>query len=124
MPTLGGVGAGNAAGMLSYCVKNKLLGSSATAVGGSSGLLGRLTGAATPTPIPSATPTPATQSAAQGVLGQLLGRREVTASPGYAAGQAGQLQLGQGKVLPVGGLQDQVKSRLCSAVLSRARSFM
>ncbi len=94
MPSIGSIGAGNAAGLLGYCVKNKLLGAS-----------GASTGAA-------------------GVLGRLAGKKDVTTSPGYMAGQAGQVQTPNGEALSLGSLRGQVKNQVCSLVLSRARSFL
>ncbi len=94
VPAVGSIGAGNAAGLLGYCVKNKLLG----ATGGASG--------------------------ASGVLGRLTGQKDVKTSPGYIAGQAGQVQAPDGQTLSLGSLRGQVKNQLCNLVLSRARSFL
>lgn len=60
---------------------------------------------------------------AQSVLGTLSGKPGVATSPDYAAGQAGRLTAGQ-STLPLGNLKGQLKTRLCSMVLSRAKAFM
>lgn len=89
VPSLGKTGVGNAAGVLGYCVKNKL--------------------------------TNATS--AQSVLGKLTGQPGVTDSPGYTAGQSGQLQTGSG-MLSLNNLKTQVKTKACDAVLKHATSFL
>ncbi len=106
MPSIGSVGAGNAAGLLGYCLKNKLL--------GQGGMLGGQT---------SARATPQT-SGAQSILQRLTGRRDVQTSPGFAAGQAGQVQAGNGQTLSLGNLGGQVKAQLCNVVLKRAKAFL
>ncbi|KQN29215.1 MULTISPECIES: DUF2501 domain-containing protein [unclassified Sphingomonas] len=110
LPNVGSVGAGNAAGLLGYCLKNKLL--------GQGGMLGGLTGSQTGT---QATPQ---ASGAQSILQRLTGRRDVQTSPGYAAGQAGQVQAGNGQTLSLGNLGGQVKTQLCNVVLKRAKAFL
>ncbi len=94
LPQVGSIGAGNAAGLLGYCVKNRLLG----AAGGGTG--------------------------AAGVLGRLTGRKDVQSQPGYAAGQAGQVQGAGGQTLSLDSLRGQVKTQVCNVVLKRARSFL
>ncbi len=101
MPSIGSIGAGNAAGLLGYCLKNKLL--------GATGTTGTTSGAAT---------------GAAGVLGRLAGQKDVKTSPGYSAGQAGQVQAPNGQTLSLGSLRGQVKNQMCNLVLSRARSFL
>jgi hypothetical protein len=110
LPNVGSVGAGNAAGLLGYCLKNRLL--------GQGGMLGGLTGSQTGT---QATPQ---ASGAQSILQRLTGRRDVQTSPGYAAGQAGQVQAGNGQTLSLGNLGGQVKTQLCNVVLKRAKAFL
>ena len=110
LPNVGSVGAGNAAGLLGYCLKNRLL--------GQGGMLGGLTGGLTGT---QATPQ---ASGAQSILQQLTGRKDVQTSPGYAAGQAGQVQAGNGQTLSLGNLGGQVKTQLCNVVLKRAKAFL
>jgi hypothetical protein len=110
LPNVGSVGAGNAAGLLGYCLKNRLL--------GQGGMLGGLTGSQTGT---QATPQ---ASGAQSILQQLTGRRDVQTSPGYAAGQVGQVQAGNGQTLSLGNLGGQVKTQLCNVVLKRAKAFL
>ena len=106
LPNIGSVGAGNAAGLLGYCLKNRLL--------GQGGMLGGQTGT-------QATPQ---ASGAQSILQHLTGRRDVQTSPGYAAGQAGQVQAGNGQTLSLGNLGGQVKTQLCNVVLKRAKAFL
>ena len=91
LPRIGSIGAGNAAGLLGYCVKNRLLGTG----GGASGVLGRLTG-----------------------------QKDVQSQPGYAAGQAGQVQAPGGQALSLDGLRGQVKNQVCNLVLNRAKAFL
>lgn len=94
LPQVGTIGAGNAAGLLGYCVKNKLLG----ATGG--------------------------QTGAAGVLGRLTGQKDVTTLPGYQAGQTGQVQAANGQTLSLDSLRGQIKTQMCNLVLNRARSFL
>jgi hypothetical protein len=94
LPRIGSIGAGNAAGLLGYCVKNRLLGTG----GGTSG--------------------------AAGVLGRLTGQQDVQSQPGYAAGQAGQVQAPGGQALSLDGLRGQVKNQVCNLVLNRAKAFL
>lgn len=94
LPQIGSIGAGNAAGLLGYCVKNRLLGAT-----------GNGTGAA-------------------GVLGRLTGKKDVQSEPGFAAGQAGQVQAANGQTLSLEGLRGQVKTQVCNVVLKRARTFL
>ncbi|MCP3734802.1 DUF2501 domain-containing protein [Sphingomonas sp. RP10(2022)] len=94
LPQVGTIGAGNAAGLLGYCVRNKLLG----ATGG--------------------------QTGAAGVLGRLTGQKDVRTLPGYQAGQAGQVQAANGQTLSLDGLRGQVKNQVCNLVLNRARAFL
>jgi hypothetical protein len=95
LPQIGSIGAGNAAGLLGYCVKNRLLG---TGTGGTTG--------------------------AASVLGRLTGQRDVQNQPGYAAGQAGQVQAPNGQALSLGALRGQLKNQVCNLVLNRAKAFL
>ncbi len=89
LPNIASAGAGNAAGLLGYCIKNNLVAGNGAA----------------------------------GILGQLTGKRGVTASPGFEAGQRGQVQT-SGNAFSLAGVQDRVKTQLCGMVLKRARSFL
>lgn len=89
LPDIASVGAGNAAGLLGYCIRNNLV-----AGGG-----------------------------AAGIIGQLTGKRGVAGSPGFEAGQRGQVQAGD-TAFSLAGMQDRVKTQLCGVVLKRARSFL
>ncbi len=109
-PSIGSIGAGNAAGLLGYCLKNNLL--------GQGGMLGGLTGGQT-----GARAAPQA-SGAQSILQRLTGRKDVQTSPGFAAGQAGQVQAGNGQTLALGNLGGQVKTQLCNVVLKRAKAFL
>ena len=115
MPSVGSIGAGNAAGLLGYCLKNNLL--------GQGGALGALTGGRNATPrAGGSTNAPAT--GAQSILQRLTGRQGVQTSPGYAAGQAGEVQAPNGQAFSLDDLGGQVKTRMCSIVLNRAKSFL
>lgn len=107
VPGLGTAGAGNAAGLLGYCLKNKLLGAT-----GASPVTGGTTGGTTGA------------TGAAGLLGKLTARPEVTQSPGFALGQQGQVQQPGGGVLPLGTLTGKLKTQACDLVLKRAGSFL
>jgi len=109
VPNVASVGAGNAAGLLGYCLKNNLLGAAQAATG--------TTGTAGKAPAAPAT-------GAQSILERLTGRQGVATSPGFAAGQAGQVQTGAGQALSLDNLRGQVRTRVCGAVLNRAKSFL
>lgn len=118
LPRVGSIGAGNAAGLLGYCLKNNLLGTTAP-TGAASGLFGGAT------PVPGVTPTPAASATgASAILGQLLNRPGVEQSPGYKAGEAGQVQTGNGRKLGLDGVQGQLRTQMCKLVLNRAKSFL
>ena len=63
-------------------------------------------------------------SGAAGVLGRLTGQKDVQSQPGYAAGQAGQVQAPGGQALSLDGLRGQVKNQVCNLVLNRAKAFL
>lgn len=109
VPNIGSVGVGNAAGLVGYCLKNNLLGGAATAP--------------VADPAPGAAPTPVPATGAQAILERLTGRQSVQSSPGYAAGQAGQVEAG-GRTLSLDGVRGQLKGKLCKLALNRARSFL
>lgn len=94
LPGIGSAGVGNVAGLLGYCMKNKLTGGTAAR-----SVLGRLTGQ------PEVTSSP---GFAQGQLGQVLG--------GNSAGG--------GQPFSLGTLKGQMKTRACDLVLKRAGSFL
>lgn len=112
IPGVGTAGIGNAAGLLGYCLKNRLLGA----------------GTAAGIPLSPATPaTPAAGAGATGaaaLLAKLTGRSGVTQSPGFALGQQGQVQQSGGGALSLGGLPARVKTQACNLVLQRAGSFL
>lgn len=58
------------------------------------------------------------------VLNTLSGKPEVTSAPGYADGQAGKLNLGDGSSFSLDGVQGQVKSQACNMVLKQAKNFL
>ena len=107
MPSVGSIGAGNAAGLLGYCLKNKLL--------GQGGALGGLMGSQRAAP---------QASSAQSILQRLTNRQGVQTSPGFAAGQAGEIQAPNGQGLSLDDLGGQIKTRMCSLVLNRAKAFL
>ena len=61
---------------------------------------------------------------AQSILQRLTGRQGVRTSPGFAAGQAGELQAPNGQGLSLDNLGGQVKTKMCSLVLNRAKAFL
>ncbi len=129
LPQVGAVGAGNAAGLLGYCLKNNLLGANraASAAGGAGGVLGGLLrgSAAVPDVNPSPIPVPdSSVGGARAVLERLLNRPGVQRSPGYKAGEAGQVQTGNGRTLGLNGVQGQLRTQMCKLVLNRAKSFL
>lgn len=133
LPRVGSIGAGNAAGLLGYCLKNNLLGATgatgAADTGG--GLLGGLLGGVAPVPSTTAAPAPATTptraasaTGAGAILERLLSRPGVRQSPGYKAGEAGQVQTGGSRTLGLDGVQGQLRTQMCKLVLNRAKSFL
>ncbi len=114
LPNVGSIGAGNAAGLLGYCLKNNLL--------GQGGALGALAGGRYAPRAGSTTRAPTT--GAQSILQRLTGRQGVQTSPGYAAGQDGEVQAPNGQAFSLDDLGGQVKTRMCSIVLNRAKSFL
>ncbi len=114
LPNVGSIGAGNAAGLLGYCLKNNLL--------GQGGALGALTGGRNAAPRSGSAKAPAT--GAQSILQRLTGLQGVQTSPGYAAGQEGEVQAPNGQAFSLDDLGGQVKTRMCSIVLNRAKSFL
>lgn len=97
LPGIGTAGVGNAAGLLGYCIKNKLTGGA-----NAQSVLGKLTGQ------PQVTQSP---GYAQGLLGR------VTGGGGDAKAKA---QPG----LSLDSLKGQMRTRACDMVLSRAGSFL
>lgn len=98
LPGIGSAGVGNAAGLLGYCIKNRLTGGAAA-----QSVLGRLTGQ-----------PEVTQSSgySQGLLGNVLGGAPAT---GDATQQP---------AFSLDSLKGQVKTRACNMVLKRAGSFL
>lgn len=90
LPNVASTSAGNAAGLLGYCIENNVLGG----------------------------------AGATSVLERLAGRRGVANSPGYEAGQQGQVQTGNGRALSLDNVKGQVKTQVCNLVLRRAQSFL
>lgn len=91
IPDLATQGIGNAAGVLGYCMKNKLLGSAPDA--GS-------------------------------VLDQLKQKPEAESSPDLAAGEAGNIQLGNGGSFSIDKAPKQLKSKACDMVLKQSKSLL
>ncbi|MEG8052546.1 DUF2501 domain-containing protein [Sphingomonas aerolata] len=113
---IGSIGAGNAAGLLGYCLKNNLL--------GQGGALGALTGRQTAPQTRTQSPATGQAAGAQSILQRLTGRQGVRTSPGFAAGRAGELQAPNGQGLSLDNLGGQVKTKMCSLVLNRAKAFL
>lgn len=61
---------------------------------------------------------------ASSVLTTLSGKPEVRKAPGYADGQAGKLNLGDGSTFSLSGAQSQLKSQACNLVLKQAKTFI
>jgi hypothetical protein len=61
---------------------------------------------------------------ASSVLNTLSGKPEVRSAPGYADGQAGKLNLGDGSTFSLNGAQSQLKSQACNMVLKQAKNFL
>ena len=58
------------------------------------------------------------------MLGRLAGQREVREQPGYAAGQAGQVQAPNGQALSLDTVRGQLKNQVCNLVLNRAKALL
>ncbi len=66
-----------------------------------------------------------TQAGASSVLGGLLNQGGVSrSSPGFTTGQNGLLQTGNNDTFSLSSLTDQLKSRLCDMILSKAKSLL
>ncbi|MGI4747790.1 MAG: DUF2501 domain-containing protein [Janthinobacterium lividum] len=61
---------------------------------------------------------------AASALSTLTGRNGVASSPAYAQGQQGMLQTGSGNTLSMSGMKDQMRTKLCSMILNRAKSSL
>src|SRR4051794_2371904 len=85
LPNISSISAGNAAGLLGYCLKNNVL----------------------------------SGAGAQSVASGLLKKPGLSASPDYAAGQAGRILSGHAKPVSLGQLPAQMKSKACKMVLQR-----
>lgn len=96
LPGIGSAGVGNAAGLLGYCIKNKLTGGAAA-----QSVLGKLTGQ------PEVKQSP---GYSQGLLGNVLGGSDAVGT--------------QQPAFSLNSLKGQVKTRACDMVLKRAGSFL
>lgn len=123
LPGLGSAGVGNVAGLLGFCIKNKLTGGAAA-----QSVLGKLTGQ------PEITQSDGYK---QGLLGQIVGGGASATNQGtnQSTGQSGMGQvLNQVAGQPTGqtsqpglslnSLKGQLKTKACDMVLSRAGSFL
>lgn len=63
-------------------------------------------------------------SAATSTLSTLSGRSAVTSDTSYAAGQQGLLQLGNGNQLSLSSMKEQMRNKLCKAVLNKTQSLI
>ncbi len=63
-------------------------------------------------------------SSATSVLSGLTGRSGVTSSSGYAAGEQGQIETGQGNDFSLGGASATIKTKACNMVLQHAQSLL
>lgn len=96
LPGIGSAGVGNAAGLLGYCIKNKLTGGAAA-----QSVLGKLTGQ------PEVKQSP---GYSQGLLGNVLGGSDAAST--------------QQPAFSLNSLKGQVKTKACDMVLKRAGSFL
>lgn len=90
LPDVTKMGLPNVAGVLGYCVKNKLL----------------------------------SGTGASSVIDGLKGKSGVTASPEFAAGEAGNIITGSGSPLALGSLPGQLKTQACNAVLRHGTGLL
>jgi hypothetical protein len=63
-------------------------------------------------------------SSATSALSGLTGQSGVTSSSGYAAGEQGQIQSGNGSDFSLGGASDEIKTKACNMVLQHAQSLL
>ena len=115
VPGLGGASTNNLTGVLSYCIKNKLV----SGAGGASGLLAQLAGR------PGVDASPDYKA---GLVGTLLngGKPSPSAGAGNAASMLGGLT-GAGastKELSLDSLPVGLRNKLCDTVLTQAKSLL
>jgi hypothetical protein len=120
LPGLNGATTGNVAGLLGWCVKNKLLGS---AGGGAGGVLSKLTGQ------PDVQQSPDYKAGLAGML--LGGGQSGTPQSGGVGGMLGGLKGAAGAATGTGGggfslssLSAPLKTKMCDAVLTHARTLL
>jgi hypothetical protein len=90
LPNVSHMSAGNAAGVLQYCAKNKLVSSTSSGT----------------------------------VLDGLKKKPNVTSSPDFAAGQAGNILSGGGKSVSLAKMQPHLKSQACDMVLKQGKHLL
>jgi hypothetical protein len=126
--SLSSASAGNAAGVLQFCVKNNYLGSDGGATTVKDKLLGKLGGDT------KAASNDATSNAGGGLVGKLGGATTPTKDPGYLSGASGILQTGNGKKVDLAavtggggataGLKEQLTKKVCDQVLKQGKSMV
>lgn len=63
-------------------------------------------------------------SGATSALSSLIGKQDVTSSSDYMAGQQGQLLTGGSNTLSLSSLKGQMKQKVCSMILNRAKNLL
>jgi hypothetical protein len=111
VPGLGSASAGNITGLLSYCVKNKLV----SQAGAGGDVLAKLEG------------KPDVAKSADykaGLAGTVLGGKPAAAGGSNPADMLGGLTGGSGKPLSLDSLPASVRTKACDTVLSHAKSLL
>lgn len=111
LPGLASASVGNITGLLSYCVKNKIV----SQMGAGGDVLAKLNGRADITQSPDYK---------AGIAGDLLGDKPSTVGSGGSAGMLGSLAGGGRKPLSLDSLPAELRTKACDAVLSRASGLL
>lgn len=111
LPGLGSASAGNVTGLLSYCVKNKIV----SRMGANGGVLASLQGR------PDAVQSPDYKA---GIAGNLLGGHAANAGNGSTGGMLGNLTGAAQKPLSLDSLPTGLRTKACDMILNRAKSLL
>ena len=111
LPGLGSASLGNITGLLSYCVKNKIV----SQMGAGGEVLAKLNGR------PETTQSPDYKA---GILGNLLGNKPAALGSGGTTGMLGNLPGSGNKPLSLDSLPAGLRTKACDAVLSRAKGLL
>lgn len=123
MPNLGATGASNAAGVLSYCLRNRVIAAATPAPAVAPATSTPAGAPATSTPAGAAAKPAATGGTAASVLSALM-KRGVASSKAFSAGQSGQVLTGAMPTLSLSDLGGKAKAKACTMVLKRAKSLL